>query len=97
MDFDICLFCYGHIDYSKLDTAYPQLAEALDFLPPDDMTLLEENIYWGNICLECAQLAESEAQGKIRPQAPSPAVIPKAGSAPGNTRSSPRPRLSSTR
>ena len=82
MDLDICLVCQSHIDSLKLDAAYPHLTETSDCLPPYGMTLLEEHIYWGNICLECAQLAENpaenEAPGKTRPHTPA-VVIPKAG------------------
>lgn len=70
MDFDICLVCHSHIDYSKLDAAYPHLTDSSDFFPPEGMSSLEQNIYWGNICLACARLAEGGAPEKPRPRTP---------------------------
>jgi hypothetical protein len=59
MDFDICFLCHSHIDFTKLDEAYPHLSEEVDTFPPQGLTPLEENIYWGAICVDCAQAAEA--------------------------------------
>jgi hypothetical protein len=58
MDCDICFVCHRHIDYAALDQAYPHLCEEPNQLPPDDMNVLEEHIYWGDLCADCAQESE---------------------------------------
>jgi hypothetical protein len=57
MDCDICSVCHCHIDYAAVDEAYPHLCEGADHFPPEGMSSLEEDIYWGTICVDCA-LAE---------------------------------------
>ena len=81
MDFDICLVCHSRIDYSKLDAAYPHLTESSDYFPPAGMSPLEESIYWGTICADCARSAEAEAPGQELPQGPPPATVQHPGAA----------------
>jgi len=56
---DICRICHSHIDYAQLDEVYPHLSDGSYDLPPAGMSLLEEDIYWGTICLDCARSAEA--------------------------------------
>ena len=59
MDCDICFLCHNHVDFAKLDEAYPHLSEATDTFPPQGLSQLEEYIFWGSICLECARAADA--------------------------------------
>jgi len=58
MDCDICSVCHRHIDFAKLDAAYPHISESSGHFPPQEMSHLEEQIYWGTICADCARSAE---------------------------------------
>jgi len=70
MDCDICSVCHSHIDYSKLDEAYPHLTGGSDHLPPQGMSPLEEGIYWGTICTDCARSAEACADAYAETETP---------------------------
>lgn len=62
MDCDICFLCHSHIDFARLSEAYPHLCEDTDSSPPQGLSHLEEKIWWGDICVECAQKAEAPPQ-----------------------------------
>lgn len=85
MDCDVCSVCHSHIDYGRLDRAYPHLCGEPAALP-ECLSPLEESIYWGEICLECARAAETEPPERPRFRTfppPRPSVpAPPPGSAP---------------
>ena len=60
MDCDICSVCHVHIDYAAVDRAYPHLSEGPEHFPPEEMSFLEEQIYWGMLCVSCARAAETK-------------------------------------
>jgi len=64
MDHDACCECHRKIDHSTVDQAYPHLSEDHAPFPPKAMSILEEAIYWGRICVECARVAGSESLRK---------------------------------
>ena len=60
MDFDVCYECHRHIDHTAVDEAYPHLSERHAPFPPEGMSFLEEDIFWGRICVDCARTAGME-------------------------------------
>jgi len=68
MDCDACYECHRQIDHSAVDQAYPHLTEDHAPYPPEAMSILEEDIYWGRICAECARTAGLEPLRKTAVQ-----------------------------
>lgn len=67
MDCNACSVCHAPIDHKAVDEAYPHLSEDHDQFPPKTMTSLEEDIYWGTICVDCARSAETAVPVKQIP------------------------------
>ena len=67
MENDVCWECHTHIDHAAVDDAYPHLSGDL---PPEVMSILEEEIFWGRICVECARSAGMEPARRVAAQNP---------------------------